>query len=73
MGKFSGKKCRLLTMFSLTAGFFVVEITGMVTNLFVPFTSFSHYWHTWDPSYGLLNLVQGHCLWKIVEGANGVL
>ena len=33
MGKFSGKKCRLLTMFGLTVTFFVVEITvGHVTN-----------------------------------------
>lgn len=33
MGKFSGKKCRLLTMMWLTASFFFVEIVvGYVTN-----------------------------------------
>lgn len=33
MGKFSGKKCRLLTVLTLTVGFFFVEIvTGYVTN-----------------------------------------
>ncbi|XP_037076716.1 zinc transporter 1-like [Pollicipes pollicipes] len=33
MGKYSGKKCRLLTMFSLTTTFFLVEIiVGYVTN-----------------------------------------
>ena len=61
-------------MFSLTAGFFVVEITGMVTNLFVPFTSFTQQCHTYmGPQLWFAELVQGHCLWKIVEGANGVL
>lgn len=33
MGKFSGKKCRLLSVMTLTIGFFFVEIiTGYVTN-----------------------------------------
>ena len=33
MGKYSGKKCRLLTMFSLTTTFFLVEIiVGYATN-----------------------------------------
>lgn len=33
MGRYSGKKCRLLSMFGLTAGFFLVEISvGYVTN-----------------------------------------
>jgi solute carrier family 30 (zinc transporter), member 1 len=33
MGKFSGKKCRLLAVMSLTIVFFFVEIiTGYVTN-----------------------------------------
>ncbi|KAG1676666.1 Zinc/cadmium resistance protein [Nymphon striatum] len=33
MGKYSGKRCRLLSMFSLTAGFFLVEIVvGYITN-----------------------------------------
>ena len=33
MGRYTGKKCRLLSMFFLTASFFVVEITvGHVTN-----------------------------------------
>ena len=33
MGKYSGKKCRLLTMFSLTSTFFLVEIiVGYATN-----------------------------------------
>ena len=33
MGRYSGKKCRLVSMFGLTASFFVVEIVvGHVTN-----------------------------------------
>lgn len=33
MGRFSGKKCRLLSMLWLTSGFFIVElIVGYVTN-----------------------------------------
>lgn len=33
MGRYTGKKCRLLSMFGLTAGFFLVEIiVGYVTN-----------------------------------------
>lgn len=33
MGRYSGKKCRLISMFWLTAGFFLVEITiGYATN-----------------------------------------
>jgi Cation efflux family len=33
MGRFSGKKCRLLSVMSLTISFFFVEIiTGYVTN-----------------------------------------
>lgn len=33
MGRFNGKTCRLLTMLSLTATFFLVElIVGYVTN-----------------------------------------
>ena len=33
MGRYSGKKCRLMAMFSLTASFFLVEIiVGHVTN-----------------------------------------
>lgn len=33
MGRYSGKKCRLLSMFVLTAGYFLVEITvGYITN-----------------------------------------
>lgn len=33
MGKFTGKKCRLLTMLWLTTGFFVAEIVvGYITN-----------------------------------------
>lgn len=33
MGRYSGKKCRLLSILSLTIGFFFVEIiTGYVTN-----------------------------------------
>lgn len=33
MGRYSGKKCRLLSMFVLTSGFFLVEIiVGYVTN-----------------------------------------
>lgn len=33
MGRFSGKKCRLLTMIGLTSGFFFIElIVGYVTN-----------------------------------------
>lgn len=33
MGRFSGKKCRLLSMLWLTSGFFFVElIVGYVTN-----------------------------------------
>lgn len=33
MGKYSGKKCRLITMFWLTTFFFLVEIiVGYVTN-----------------------------------------
>lgn len=33
MGRFSGKKCRLISMFWLTAGFFLVEIiVGYATN-----------------------------------------
>ena len=32
-GKFSGKKCRLASMFSLTTAFFLVEIiVGYLTN-----------------------------------------
>ena len=33
MGRYTGKKCRLMAMFSLTASFFLVEIiVGHVTN-----------------------------------------
>ncbi|CAG0885270.1 unnamed protein product [Darwinula stevensoni] len=33
MGKFNGKRCRLLTMFGLTTSFFIVEIVvGYITN-----------------------------------------
>ena len=33
MARYSGKKCRLVTMFGLTSGFFLVEIiVGYVTN-----------------------------------------
>ena len=33
MGRYTGKKCRLMAMFSLTASFFVVEIVvGHITN-----------------------------------------
>ena len=33
MGKYSGKTCRLLSMLSMTAAFFLVEITvGYITN-----------------------------------------
>ena len=33
MGRYSGKKCRLLSMFTLTSVFFVVElVVGYVTN-----------------------------------------
>lgn len=33
MGRYSGKKCRLISMFGLTAGFFLVEISvGYITN-----------------------------------------
>jgi Co/Zn/Cd efflux system component len=33
MGKYTGKKCRLLSMIALTSGFFIIEITvGYVTN-----------------------------------------
>ena len=33
MGRYTGKKCRLLSMIALTSSFFVIEITvGYVTN-----------------------------------------
>lgn len=33
MGRYTGKKCRLLTMIGLTTGFFVMElVVGYVTN-----------------------------------------
>ena len=33
MGRYNGKKCRLLTMFGMTSGFFLVElIVGYLTN-----------------------------------------
>ena len=33
MGRFSGKRCRLVSMFGLTSAFFLVEIVvGYVTN-----------------------------------------
>lgn len=33
MGRYTGKKCRLLTMFAMTASFFLVElVVGYITN-----------------------------------------